>query len=83
MPQTFLNNIDVVKYTKYIVPPSRVAKKLAPKLWSLPAFSPIEIDDYNNPREPNISLNLNRHNPLALFKLFFTNLMVEKMVEDK
>lgn len=59
MPQIFLNDIDVVKYTEYIVPPSRVAKKLAPKLWSLPAFSPIEIYDYNNPGAPNIPLSLN------------------------
>ena len=56
MPQIFLNDIDVVKYTEYIVPPSRVAKKLAPKL---PAFSPIEIYDYNDPGAPNIPLSLN------------------------
>jgi len=59
MPQTFLNDIDVVKYTKYIIPPSRVAKKPAPKPWSLPVFSLIEINNYNNPKEPNVPLSLN------------------------
>lgn len=63
--------IDVVKHTEYIVPPSRVAKKPAPEPWSLPAFSPIEIDDYNEPGEPNVPLSLDWHDPLALFKLFF------------
>ena len=59
MPQIFLNDINVVKYTEYIVPPSRVAKKLAPELWSLPAFSPIEIYDHNDPRALNIPLSVN------------------------
>ena len=71
MPQTFSNDIDVVKHTEYIVPPSRVAKKPALEPWSLPAFSPIEIDDYNDHREPNVPMNLDWHDPLALFKLFF------------
>ena len=81
MPQTFSNDIGVVKYTEYIVPLSRVAKKPTPEPWSLPAFSLIKINNYNNPREPNIPLSLNRHNPLALFKPFFTNLIVKKIVE--
>ena len=63
--------IDVVKHTEYIVPPSRVAKKPAPEPWSLPAFSPIEIHDYNEPGELNVSLSLDWHDPLAFFKLFF------------
>ena len=70
MPQIFLNDIDVVKHTEYIVPSSRVAKKPAPESWSLPAFSPVEIDDYNDPEEPNVSLSLDWRDPLALFKLF-------------
>jgi hypothetical protein len=73
MPQTFLNNIYLVKYTKYIVPPSKKAKEPAPTPWPLPTFEPLQVDDYNDPGEPNIPLSLNRHNPLALFRLFFTN----------
>ena len=71
MPQTLLNDIDVVKRTEYIVPPSKVAKKPALESWSLPAFSPIEIDDYNDSEEPHVSLSLDWHDPLTLFKLFF------------
>ena len=71
MPQIFLSDINVVKYAECIVPLSRVAKKLAPKLWNLLAFSPIEIYDYNDPGAPDIPLGLNWHDPLALFKLFF------------
>ena len=69
MPQTFSN--ETLSNTKYIMPPPRVAKKPAPEPWSLPAFSPIEIDDYNEPGEPNVPLSLDWHDPLALFKLFF------------
>ena len=47
MPQTFLNDINIVKRTEYIVPPSRVTKKPAPEPWSLLAFSSIKIDDYD------------------------------------
>ena len=65
MPQTLLNDIDVIKRTEYIVPPSRVAKKPAPESWS------IEIDDYNDSEESNVPLSLDWHDPLALFKLFF------------
>ena len=71
MLQTFLNDINVVKRTEYIMPPSKAAKKPAPEPWSLPAFSPIKINDYNDPKGPNVPLSLNQHNPLALFKLFF------------
>ena len=71
MPQTLLNDIDVIKRIEYIVPPSRVAKKPAPELQSLPAFSPIEIDDYNDFEESNVPLSLDWHDLLALFKLFF------------
>ena len=41
MPQTFLNDIDLVKYTEYIVPLSKKAKELAPMLWPLPTFKPL------------------------------------------
>jgi hypothetical protein len=31
MPQTFSNDIDLVKYTEYIVPPSKKAKEPVPR----------------------------------------------------
>ena len=38
MLQTFLNDINLIKYTEYIVPLSKTAKELTPTLWPLPAF---------------------------------------------
>ena len=62
--------IDVVKHTEYIVPPSRVARSQRPSRGAyLPSL--IEIDDYNEPGEPNVPLSLDWHDPLALLKLFF------------
>jgi len=81
MPQTFSNDIDLVKYTEYIVPPSKTAKEPAPTPWPLPAFETLQVDDYNDPREPNIPPSLDQHDPLALFRLLFTNQMVDKIVE--
>lgn len=81
MPSTFTNDIDFVEHTKYIVPPSKVAKKPPPEPWALPTFTPLQIDDYNDPGEPQIPPSLNRHNPLALFRLFFTDKIMDKMVK--
>jgi len=77
MPQAFSNNVDfVVKDPK----PTKTPKEPPPEPQQLPAFEPMQIDDYNDPREPNIPTSLNQHNPLALFRLFFTDEIVEKMV---
>ena len=73
MPQTSLNDIDLVKYTKYIIPPSKRAKEPAPTPWPLPTFKLLQVNDYNDPREPNIPPSLNLYDPLALFRLFFIN----------
>jgi len=32
MPQTFLNNINLIKYTKYIIPLPKTVKELTPTL---------------------------------------------------
>lgn len=34
-----------------------------------------------DPREPSIPSSLNQHNPLTVFKLFFTKEIIDKMVE--
>ena len=67
MPQTFSND----RRCQTLNISSKVAKKLAPEPWSLPAFSPIEIDDYNDPEEPNVALSLDWHDLPAIFRLFF------------
>ena len=69
MPQV-LNNIDfIIKDPK----PTKKPKEPPLELQPLPTFEPMQIDDYNNLGESNIPTGLNRHNPIALFRLFFTN----------
>ena len=76
MPQA-LNDINfIIKDPK----PTKKPKEPPLEPWPLSAFEPMQIDDYNNLGEPNIPTSLNRHNPMALFRLFFTNEIVERMV---
>ncbi|KAF2817332.1 uncharacterized protein BDZ99DRAFT_13689 [Mytilinidion resinicola] len=51
-----------------------------PKPTPLPAFEPLQINNYDAPGTPNIPPGLDQHDPVALFRLFFTDEMVEKMV---
>ena len=43
---------DIVQPTKYVVPPTCVAKELPLELWQLPKFKPFIIDGYNAHSEP-------------------------------
>jgi len=55
MPQA-LNNINfVIKDPK----PTKKPKELPLELWPLPAFKPMQIDDYNDLGEPNVPTGLN------------------------
>jgi len=45
---------DIVKPTKYIVPPTRIAKEPPVEPWELPKFEPYVIDDYDAHGEPNL-----------------------------
>ena len=78
MPATFFNNINFIKKDPK---PKKKPKQppLAPQL--VPAFKPLQIDNYNNYRAPNIPTSLNQHNPLTVFRLFFSNIIVDKMVD--
>ena len=78
---TFLDP-NIIQHTKYVVPPSRVAKKLPPKPWPLPKFNPFIIDNYNAHREPCLPPNTNTNNPIALFNLFYTNKIIDKLIEQ-
>ena len=66
---------------KWKDPYTKKLKKLLLELWALPPFTPMEIDDYLDPREPFVPFSLNQHNPLAIFKLFFTEEIMDKMVK--
>ena len=74
-------DLDVVKPTKYIVPPTRIAKEPPLEPWELPKFKPYVIDDYNAHGEPNLPNYVDTSAPLELFKLFFTDKMMDKLVE--
>ena len=72
------NDIDYVKWKD---PRTKKLKKPLLEPWALPPFTPMEIDDYLDPREPSIPSSLNQHDPLAIFKLFFTKEIIDKIVE--
>jgi hypothetical protein len=60
----------------------KLPKKPPPKPWLLPKFSPLQIDNWYDLGEASVSSSLERHDPMAIFQLFFTpeTEMMEKMV---
>ena len=76
MPHTFSNDIDLVRKDPR---PKKTPKKPPPEPWPVPAFEPLQIQGHNDPGEPNIPTGLDRHDPLALFRLFFTDTIMEKI----
>ena len=72
------NDIDYVKWKD---PCTKKSKNPPPEPWALPPFTPLQIDDYYDLGEPSISPSLDRHDPLAIFRLFFTNKILERIVE--
>ena len=78
MPATFSNDIDFVK--KDLKPKKKLKQlPLAPQL--VLAFEPLQIDDYDDHGAPNIPASLNQYDSLAIFRLFFSDIMVDKMVD--
>jgi hypothetical protein len=75
------NDPDLVQPTQYIVPPNRTAKKPPPKPWLLPKFEPLTIDDFDDHGKPNLPPDVDPHNPFQLFSLFFTEEIMDKLVE--
>jgi len=58
-----------------------VAKELPPEPWQLPKFEPFVIDDYNAHSEPILPLNTNISDPIVLFNLFYTDKIIDKLIE--
>jgi Transposase IS4 len=75
------NDIDFVQPTQYNVQPNQVAKKPPPEPWELPDFEPLHINDFDNHSTPNLPPTLNRSDPFAIFSQFFTDKIVDKLVE--
>ena len=74
-------NTDLVQKTQYKVPPNKTAKTPLPKPWPLPKFKPLYITDWDNHSLLNLPPNINTHNPFKLFSLFFTDEIIDKLVE--
>ena len=74
-------NIDLVQPTQYNVRPNQSAKKPCPKPWPLPKFKPLHINDWDDHGSPNLPPNVNTHDPVKLFSLFFIDEIMDKLVE--
>ena len=75
------NDIDLVQPTQYHVPPHRIAKKPPPKPWPLPDFVPLDIHDFDDHGTANLPPDVDLHNPFELFSQFFTDDIMDKLVE--
>ena len=76
MPRTS-NNIDYVKWKD---PRTKTLKKPPLEPWVLPTFTPFRINNYWDRGKPSVPPSLNQHDPLAIFKLFYTDEIMDKMV---
>jgi len=63
------------------IPLTRKAKQPLPKPWPLPAFEPLRVGDYDSCGTPNLPPYNNPHDAFAIFKLFFTDEILDKLVE--
>jgi len=72
---------DLVKKDQYNVPPTRIAKIPPPKPWPLPKFEPLHINNWDRHGSPNLPPDVNIHNPFELFSLFFTDEIMDTLVE--
>ena len=68
------NNIDLVKKSD---PRTKTSKKPPPEPWPLPQFTPLRIDNYWDRGEPCLPPSLNQHDPLLIFQLFYTDIIVD------
>ena len=73
MPRTS-NDIDYVKWKD---PRTKTSKDPPPEPWALPLFEPLQIDDYYDPGEAAVPSGTDRHDPMALFHLFFDDKMLD------
>ena len=74
-------NTDLIQKTQYKVPLNKIAKKPPPKPQLLPKFEPLYINDWDNYSLLNLPLNVNIPNPFKLFSLFFTDKIIDKLIE--
>ena len=73
-------NIDLIKPTYYNVRPNQTAKKPRPKPQPLPKFKPLHINDWDDYSVLNLPPGINTHDPFKLFKLFFIDELMDKLI---
>jgi len=73
------NDVDLVEPNKYIVPKNKKAKNPPPKPWPLPEFEPLLVKRPYTYGAPNLPPNINPANPLALFKLIWTDDLLKEL----
>ena len=73
------NDVDLVEPDEYIVPKDKKAKTLPPELWPLPEFEPLPVKYPYTYGAPNLLPNINPTNPLALFKLIWTDDLLKEL----
>lgn len=63
------------------IPPTRKAKKPLPKPRPLPAFEPLRVEGYDSCGTPNLPPYIDPHDAFTIFKPFFTDEILDKLVE--
>ena len=58
-----------------------MAKTPPLKPWPLPHFKPLYIDNWDDYSSLNLPLDIDQHNPYKLFSLFFTDNIIDKLIE--
>ena len=75
------NDIDLVQPTQYPMSKNQGLKKLPPAPETLPAFTPLPIRNKNEYSKPNLPDYIDDKDPQQLFKLFWTDKLIDKLVE--
>ena len=74
------NDADLVQPTQYIVPKHKKAKEHPPEPWPLPEFDPLPISSPHINGSANLPNDIDAGNPFDLFKLIFTDDIIEELV---
>ena len=73
---------NLVQKTQYKVPLNKTAKTPPPKPQPLPKFEPLYITNWDDYSLLNLPPNIDTHDPFKLFSLFFTDEIIDKLVEQ-
>src|SRR5437868_1839937 len=75
------NDEDFVPPTQYPKHPKKTKRKAPPEPKPVPNFNPLPISNNNLYRRLNILEEVNASNPYAIFKLFFTDKLLERLAQ--